>query len=105
MIVDLVLVLGEPFSTNPGFFVLDLAGDEVVDEEGRALAEELLGVVKESMEVGELVAEGGQGAVEGFGSDGLEVDGGCVENILDITVELCAFPLQFDGPVHLETGI
>lgn len=41
----------------------------------------------------------------GFGEDGLEVDGGSVKDILDITGEFWTFSLQFYDLVHLETEI
>ena len=98
LIEDFVFVVVEPFASDFGLFLFDLFGDEVVEPEAGAFVEEGLEVFEVALA---LMDDGDElfGAVfvVGFDGEGLEVDLGGVEEVLDLVVEHFKFVLELEG--------
>lgn len=99
LIIDLILVIGEPFPPDSFLLLLDLPGDEVAHVKLRPLLHQSLEGEKQRVQVGEL---GGQGLVQlaCFHYYRLEVYLCSVQNVLNIVGKLGSFPLKFDNIFH-----
>jgi hypothetical protein len=101
LIINLLFVLRQPLSSDQSLLVLNLLYDQVAHEGGRPLLNCLLYLREQASEIGKLLVKSVDLLLLNFAADSLEIEGGRMKDILDVTGQFGTFHLKFYNPVHV----